>query len=256
MGQLMEIRKTQSTLSIEQREAGSPTIEGYSALFGVETVIYDSFRESISRSAFDKVLAERQDTRALFDHNSSHVLGRVGNGTLSMRTDERGLFASIKPNMEVGYVKDLVENIKRGDITGQSFAFTVRQAKWVIDETGKTLDKREIIDVKQLFDVGPVTYPAYEQTDIAVRKQNFDGAKLMREKVSEYVAEFRSTNKKKLAEIVISSDIADSSFEIAEGELGYSLIVGEDCVYAKRDVPVIKRSTPLSVRLKQLSTLG
>jgi len=152
---------------VEVRNSGdSVEIVGYSAVFNQSIDILGFFTESIAPEAFNSVLQEGQDTKALFDHESRLILGRVGNGTLSMRTDNQGLYSTIRPNMSVSYAKDLVESIKRGDVSGQSFAFSVGAETW--DFTDGETPHRTITEISNLYDVGPVTYPAYPQTSVAV----------------------------------------------------------------------------------------
>jgi HK97 family phage prohead protease len=124
--------------------------------------------------AFDRALKEKQDVRALFNHDDNQVLGRSKSGTLRMSVDSKGLKYEIDPpDTQLG--RDLVTSIRRGDIDGSSFAFIVRGQKW--NETtkdGVTTYLREITDC-DLMDVSPVTYPAYEQTSVAVRTMFPDG---------------------------------------------------------------------------------
>jgi hypothetical protein len=64
---------------------------------------------------------------------------------------------------ETSYAKDLAESIKRKDITQNSFGFQVISDKWSEDQK-----KRTLLEVK-LFDVSPVTFPAYKQTSLSMR---------------------------------------------------------------------------------------
>jgi HK97 family phage prohead protease len=113
----------------------------------------------------------RDDVRALFDHNSERILGRNKSGTLRLSVDGVGLKYEIDlPDTQTG--RDIKTSVVRGDITGSSFAFSLR------DEEGATIRYtdagvaiREIRSVK-LYDVGPVTYPAYDATEAAVRSTN------------------------------------------------------------------------------------
>ena len=64
---------------------------------------------------------------------------------------------------------DLLVMIKRGDISQSSFAFTVRASEWIEEVDGSTL--RVITDCEMLYDVSPVTYPAYQDTSVTARKK-------------------------------------------------------------------------------------
>jgi len=105
--------------------------------------------------------------RALVDHDPSKVLGRWPKpGTLKLAEDDKGLRMEITPP-DTTYGRDIVESVRRGDITGASFGFQIREKgeKWT--EDGK-VQVRELIDV-DLFDVSVVTYPAYDSATVGVR---------------------------------------------------------------------------------------
>lgn len=152
-------------LNIEKREAGSPKIIGYAAVFGVETDISGLFAERIAKGAFRRAIREKQDVRALFNHDSDYVLGRSKAGTLTMSEDDRGLKVEIDPP-DTQLARDTLVLIERGDLDGMSFAFTVKKQE-VLNREG-ALPLRTILDV-DLYDVSVVTFPAYKQTDVNVR---------------------------------------------------------------------------------------
>lgn len=154
----------------ESPDGKLPRIVGYSAMFEAETEIaswFGSFKEKISRGAFSRAIKEKQNVRALRNHDSDNVLASIVGGTLVLTEDRTGLYAEIDTaNTSVG--RDTVELIRRGDITGQSFAFIPRKVTWINGKDGD-LDMRIIEDV-DLYDVGPVTYPAYEQTTVDIEE--------------------------------------------------------------------------------------
>ncbi|MGI6593690.1 MAG: HK97 family phage prohead protease [Christensenellales bacterium] len=121
------------------------------------------FKEKVRAGAFLKSI-EKDDIRALFNHDANHVLGRNKAGTLELEEDENGLFVRILPP-NTQWARDLQVSILRGDISQMSFGFVVEKDEW---STVDGIDTRELIEVK-LFDVSPVTFPAYAQTDVAVR---------------------------------------------------------------------------------------
>ncbi len=149
-------------------EGGKPKIVGYAAVFNSFSEDLGGFREIIRPGAFANALKENQDVRALVNHDPSLLLGRTKAGTLKLSEDTRGLRVEIYPP-ETTAGKDNVESIRRGDIDGMSFGFEVRgggKAQVWREENGKTI--RELHDLN-LFDVSPVTYPAYPATTVAVR---------------------------------------------------------------------------------------
>jgi len=145
---------------------GSQIIEGHASVFDSwsETLggIFP-FKEKVRAGAFKKSI-EKDDIRALFNHDPNYVLGRNKSGTLELREDEHGLFVKIQPP-DTSWAKDLTVSISRGDISQMSFGFVVLKDEW---RTESNTDIRELMEVK-LYDVSPVTFPAYTQTDVGVR---------------------------------------------------------------------------------------
>ena len=152
-------------------KATGRTVRGYAALYDSRSVNFGSpdrpSFEVIARGAFDSVL--QNDVVCLLNHNSDIVLARSvnGSGSLKLGTDERGLWYEFEaPNTSAG--NDLIESIKRGDINSSSFAFRV-------DESGQTWAKegagvlRTIKKITALYDVSPVTMPAYPATSVSAR---------------------------------------------------------------------------------------
>lgn len=120
--------------------------------------------ERIMPGAFDAAIEREDDVRALFNHDSNHVLGRTASGTLRLEADETGLRYEVDlPDTTTA--RDVRQSIARGDISGSSFAFIADDVTWSREDG---MDVREIRSVR-LYDVGPVTYPAYESTTTATR---------------------------------------------------------------------------------------
>jgi HK97 family phage prohead protease len=139
-------------------------IEGYAATFNSRTEIGSWFEEEILPGAFDDVLND--DVRCLFNHDPNFVLARSvnGQGTLTLSVDATGLkYRYETPN--VSYANDLAENIKLGNVSQSSFAFRAKEVIW--REVSDDLDLRQIVKVERLYDVAPVTYPAYQDTSVA-----------------------------------------------------------------------------------------
>ncbi len=140
-------------------------IEGYAAVFNQWSADLGGFIEMIRPGAFAKTLQEA-DVRGAFNHDANYVLGRNKSGTLELQEDDYGLKFRVDPP-ETQWADDLRTSIKRGDIDQASFAFNTIRDKWT-RSTNDEPHKRELIEV-QLFDVGPVTYPAYPQTSVSAR---------------------------------------------------------------------------------------
>lgn len=142
-----------------------PRLVGHAAVFDQLTDTLDcwGFRERIARGAFRKTIKEA-DVRALWNHDPTYVLGRTKNGTLLLKEDARGLAVTIIPP-DTQWARDFTESIRRGDVDQMSFGFRV------VKETreGTVEEPVRVIQEVQLFDVSPVTFPAYPATDVQVR---------------------------------------------------------------------------------------
>lgn len=166
---MKEIRQTTDAPTIDKE---SRRVEGYAALFNSSSVpIVDwdgTFTETIAPGAFDGV-AEVSDVKCLLNHDTSRGLlarARNGKGSLSLTIDERGLkYAFDAPNTALG--DELLEGIRRGDISGSSFAFAVSKDTW--EKLGDGTYARTIEKVERLYDVSPVYDPAYPETTVDVR---------------------------------------------------------------------------------------
>lgn len=156
------------TAPVEMRASEDGMIEGVAAVVNSRTNL-GWFDEEIRAGAFDDVLND--DVRVLFNHDPNMVLARSngGQGTAELFiTSEGNLgYRYQTPNTSVG--KDLAENIRLGNVSQSSFAFSIDGEEWR-KEGGR--DVRSITKLKRLYDVSPVTYPAYQDTSVA--KRSFD----------------------------------------------------------------------------------
>ena len=142
------------------------TIVGYAAVFDSPTDIGGYFIEKIARGAFTGAIARPDDVRCLFNHRDSAVLGRTKSGTLSLFEDEIGLRYEVTPP-NATWAHDLVASIERGDVSQSSFQFRAKRQSW--DETGD-VPVRTLLEV-ELIDVSPVTFPAYDDTEVGLRSK-------------------------------------------------------------------------------------
>lgn len=159
--------------NIEVRTEGEDDIiEGVAAVVGSVTDL-GWFEERIEKGAFDDVL--KDDVRALLNHDSNYVLARSvnGKGTLKLSIDKDGNLRYSYKTPNRSYAKDLQDAIRSGDITQSSFAFSIKEEKWEFasKENGREKDLRTITKIKKLYDVSPVTYPAYSDTTVAARSK-------------------------------------------------------------------------------------
>ena len=115
------------------------------------------------------MLASNPDVRGLFNHDPNLVLGRTLAGTLTLEDNPpTGLRYIIDPP-DVSYANDLRVSMERGDVNQSSFAFRIARGGdvWEEDEESGLLI-RTITKFSGLYDMSPVTYPAYPSTDSGV----------------------------------------------------------------------------------------
>lgn len=156
-------RRAGADIELRFADDDAPVIRGYAAVFDSLSQDLGGFVERIAPGAFDATLGA--DVRALFNHDPNQVLGRTKSGTLRMSVDARGLAVEITPPASAAPV---IEAMRRGDIDGMSFGFRTKKDKWNKMD-GKWV--RTLLDV-DLFDVSVVSFPAYPETEVALRSLN------------------------------------------------------------------------------------
>jgi HK97 family phage prohead protease len=166
-------RRDVGLTSCEMREQdGKIVFQGHASVFDRLSEDLGGFRERVQRGAFRKVLDSNPDVRFLFNHDANLIMGRTTNGTLELREDPKGLrvYAELAPTTAA---KDLRILVQRGDVDGMSIGFSVNPAEggrdvWA-EEDGELV--RTVVAFSELFDVGPVVFPAFPQTDASIRSR-------------------------------------------------------------------------------------
>lgn len=155
------------TMRMERRDdKDSPVMVGHAAVFDQDTDIGGYFHERVAPGAFARAIRE-DDVRSLFNHDPNFILGRNRarpTPTLRLREDGTGLYTETDLP-DTSYGRDLEVSLERGDISQMSFAFRVKAEKWE-EQADKWL--RTILEVL-LYDISPVTFPAYPTTDVGLR---------------------------------------------------------------------------------------
>ena len=148
-------------------------VSGYAIIFDSPSEILfvsgRKCREIIKRSAVDENLLRRSDIKCYVNHNPERMVARSnkGKGSLMLSLDSKGLrFEFEAPHTADGDY--LVEMIKRGDLTGCSFAFYSTGESW---SKSNGMDIRTITKINRFDDVSIVTSPAYKSTTVSVRNQ-------------------------------------------------------------------------------------
>jgi uncharacterized protein len=163
------------TLQRSADGSGMPTISGYASVHfrasdpaGTQYELFEGVFERILPGAFAETL-KQDDVIGCFNHDESKLLGRTSSGTVRLTTDARGLKYEIDPP-NTQCAKDVIESIRRGDISGSSFTFIPVKSVYreASDPNAPCVLERHVV---RLVDVSPVTIPAYTGTDVGLRSR-------------------------------------------------------------------------------------
>lgn len=161
---------TRPPAPLELRAAadGARRIVGYAAVFNEASENLGGFVELIRPGAFKRFLNSKgADVVALLNHDPSHVLGRRSAGTLEVAEDEHGLRFEVEVNRADPGAVGVAAAVERRDIQHGSFSFDIGRDDWKQTESGYPL--RVLEEIKRLWDVSPVTWPAYPATQVDAR---------------------------------------------------------------------------------------
>lgn len=161
-------------VELEERADGKPpSIQGYASVFydpvdpdGTQYELWPGTYERVMPGAFDESLAQGDDIVCLLNHNHDHLLGRSKAGTLTLNTFARGLRYICRLG-DTSVARDVLEHVRRGDLTGSSFSFTVPQGgeAWVREGDNEI----RLLTRLRIWDVSPVVMPAYDSTSVGLR---------------------------------------------------------------------------------------
>ena len=190
-----ETRSFNFEVRAEENEQHGTFITGTPIVFEKETDL-GWCAEKIARGALDGT--DLKDVRFLVGHNTSMIpLARSRNNnensTMQLTVTERGMEIRVDLDIEGNpRAKELYSAVKRGDISGMSFMFTVDKDAWEDLETDKPL--RRITSISRVFEVSAVTFPAYEGTDLQAASEGdaLESAKASLESAREQLKEDRA----------------------------------------------------------------
>lgn len=164
------MRGTASEFSTRKDDGtGDLYISGYFSVFNSNYEIFPGATESVAEGAFDEAISG--DIRCLVDHETRLVLGRTKAGTLTLKTDSRGLWGEVKINPNDQDAMNLYERVRRGDVDQCSFGFDILDEEF--EDRG--VEVHWTIKKVRLYEVSVVTFPAYEDTGVSARKRDLEG---------------------------------------------------------------------------------
>jgi len=160
----MERRVIKTPVKITRNEDGTiGSIYGYPIVYNKDSEDM-GFIERILPGAATKAL-KGSDIRGLKNHDPSLIFAREGIN-LKITEDKQGVKYEATP-VDTHNFRETAKEVDLGLLTGQSFGFRVLADKWT--DLDKDLPRRDITELEIIFDVGPVTYPAYSDTSVALR---------------------------------------------------------------------------------------
>lgn len=164
----MQYRTLPIATEYEKREdGGDPRIEGYFAVYNSVFEIASGMSESIAPGAFQNSLSG--DVRMLVNHDTTLVIGRTAAGTMTLRDDTHGLWASAPVNPKDSAAMDAYARVERGDVTQASIGFEIIHEDTEYREDGSV---HWTITEAKLWEVSVCTFPAYQETNVAARTRD------------------------------------------------------------------------------------
>jgi HK97 family phage prohead protease len=155
------------------KSGGEMVITGRPAIYNSVSQNLGGFREVLLPGCFDGSLDD-PDIYCAFNHDEAQIIGRVSAGTLEVDSDRTGLtMRCTLPNSPLG--QNVYESIRRGDVSKMSFGMYVQQDSWDIASDGSGQFERRSIVKAKIFEVSPVTTPAYTSSSVSARSLFPDG---------------------------------------------------------------------------------
>jgi Escherichia/Staphylococcus phage prohead protease len=126
--------------------------------------------ETLAPGAFDAALQDpKTDVRAFWQHDPRWLLGRQSSGTLTLAATENGLDYSLELP-DTTYAADLRALVARGDLTEMSFGFVPGKFTISKGENGERIRTHQ--QVASIYDISPVSVPAFEGTSLELRSKD------------------------------------------------------------------------------------
>ena len=170
---MTEKRRMAFTSELKTRaveENNEAFIEGYFVVYSSETELWEGAFEEIQAGALDESIANNNIV-ALDNHDTRIVLGSTDSRTVELKSDEKGLWARIKIDLEDPNAKSAYQKVKNGLVRGCSFGFNPLE---------ETIENREdgsvkwIVTKAEILEISTTVFPAYADTSVEARHKQFD----------------------------------------------------------------------------------
>lgn len=153
-------------------EVPYPVMPGYAAVFNSFSQNLGGFYEKIEEGFFrDAIVKDSFEAFSLFNHDPNLVLGATMNGEVTVSEDKKGLYQETILKGDTTISKDVEAMVRAGRIYKMSFAFSIKRdaEEWKKTKEGRIERTLLAGGCEDLYDVSPVTYPAYKATSVGVR---------------------------------------------------------------------------------------
>lgn len=192
----MEVIKRYSKSQVEAKDN---KISGYAAVFydpkddGTEYELWDGAVERIDPHAFDASLLSKEDIICSYNHDFETLLGRKSSGTLQLSVDDKGLRYDVAYDETDPDHQRIAAKIKRGDLSGSSFALKVSRGDHKYSREGG----RDIYTITggKLLELGPVIRAAYSGASVEMRsedREHYEHLKEISEKTEQILAKIET----------------------------------------------------------------
>jgi HK97 family phage prohead protease len=158
--------------SVMYGEQLEPIVDGIGIVYNSMTELFPGFYESIEPGAFSESLSDYNTVKSFINHNSTKILSTTRSKPSLEIYDGDDFMEFSAPIPPTTYGEDLIVNLKRGNINGASFSFMIKDN----GDRYKTLPDgsiHRIVKSAEIYEIGPVTNPAYEQTEVGLRNKEF-----------------------------------------------------------------------------------
>ena len=167
------------------------------------------FFEILRPGCFTRAIKKAKKILSLWNHDSSKPLANSANGSLVLKDSPTALYVEIKPDPTISWAADAIKAVRRGDLGGLSFGFSLPADGSGVEYNG---DVREITEVDKLFEVSPCVFPSYSESSVALRNNK---TRKRGKKMSKYsLAEIRRITKE--MESAEGADLIDLGAEYDE----------------------------------------
>lgn len=145
-------------------------VQGIGIVYDREVEIWPGFREKIRPGAFEKSIRNQPEIKSFFNHNPNYVLSTTRSKPALILEDSKKGLRFKSPIPPTTYGNDLRVNLERKNVRGASFTFTVAPDGEILTRDEKGVLHREIVK-GEIYEIGPVTNPAYTRTTASLRSE-------------------------------------------------------------------------------------